>query len=656
MPSSPTVRDLKASFEARDTAKAISSPPPLPSLRVVLPANANMFPKKFSNPLKTSIDTVLDTAKSTLQKPNVTVTAAAPAPAPPPDTTPPPTTLTSDPPTPPTPSITPATPTVLTAAPTPVRPSALQRPSWIGPPRPDRPVTPGINIMKQPVTVEYASPGLQPPVYVFTSLSDPQWDAVEMDAQKKDDGEYHFTKSFAAEEGEYQYKFRLGPGDWWALNENAPIVDDGAGNKNNLMVVKPDAPVQASQPPASTPAEQTRPAANPAVEAVKAAETPRVERPPAIEMPTGMAQPEAVATPAPAPLMQHEALAQPDTAQRPQSIKMPPVTLLNQALPTPGAVTPAPAPLMKHETFFPPPVDVKDETDVEPDYAYNGNDEDQDDEDGEDDGPPLLRHESFAPDSVEQTQAPLLRHESMAIGEHLDDDTGRLSPQISSSGSVYSSGEDSVAPEADPNDPSLERFPTDQNGIFEHIRRASTQLPEDEVREVADIMSHIRSHSNPPTSPLISLPSVQEDDEEELDELGDYEREKAQKEAQGSDEVDPMAPAVTVTESDQAYEAPITPPMTPQEVEKTIERVLEEDPVAAGAAETIIERVVEAEQAEAGAEARNNDETQGEKVVAEYVQERGAAGTFADFLKSPMAWLAFAGIAVAVIGGVWKLR
>ncbi|KAK4546701.1 hypothetical protein LTR36_001919 [Oleoguttula mirabilis] len=614
-----------------------------------------MFPKKFSNPLKSSIDTVLGTAKSTFQAPGVTVTAPASPPPPSADSTP-------TAPAPPTPDTTPTTPaTPVPAAPIPLHPAAaaFQRPSWIGPPRPDRPVTPGITIMKQPVAVEYASPGLQPPVYVFTSLSDPQWNAVEMDSEKKDDGKYRFSKSFAAEEGEYQYKFRLGPGDWWALNESAPIVDDGAGNKNNLMVVKPAAPPQSSQPHVPTPANQPQPAANPAVQAVKATEPPML----VVDAPR---------------------------AEQPPSIKMPPVITLDQPAPTPAAATLSHAPLMKHETFFPVSVDIKNETDVEPDYSYDG--DDQDDE--EDDGPPLLRHESFAPGSEEQTQAPLLRHESMAIGEHLDDDySGRQSPPTGSPGSVYSSGDDSVAPEADPNDLSLERFPTDQNGIFEHIHRASTQMAEDELHDDADLLNSVYSTSgNQSTSPITSLPSVQEDDEEELDELRDYEREKAKKEAQDDDKVDPLAPALTITEPDQAYpdqeyEAPITPPMTPQEAEKLIERVIEEDPAAAAAAETIMERAFEAKQAGEDdtqgdkiieriieedpaaaaaaetilkraieAEHAGQDDTQGEKVVAEFVQERGLIGTFADFMTHPMAWLAVAGVALAVAAGWWKLR
>lgn len=92
--------------------------------------------------------------------------------------------------------------------------------------------------MKQHVSIEYSSPGLKPPVYIFTSLSDPQWDAVEMEIQKNEKGDFVFSKAFDVEEGEYQYKFRLGPGDWWVCDESRRTVDDGMGNKNNLLIVK----------------------------------------------------------------------------------------------------------------------------------------------------------------------------------------------------------------------------------------------------------------------------------------------------------------------------------------------------------------------------------------------------------------------------------
>ena len=37
-------------------------------------------------------------------------------------------------------------------------------------------------------------------------------------------GEYKFTKAVEVEEGQqYQYKFRVGEGDWWLLNEGEQI-------------------------------------------------------------------------------------------------------------------------------------------------------------------------------------------------------------------------------------------------------------------------------------------------------------------------------------------------------------------------------------------------------------------------------------------------
>ena len=60
-----------------------------------------------------------------------------------------------------------------------------------------------------------------------------------MDAQKQDGAaDYTFTKTFSADTGDYQYKYRLGPGDWWALDDKQPTVDDGQGNKNNVVTVK----------------------------------------------------------------------------------------------------------------------------------------------------------------------------------------------------------------------------------------------------------------------------------------------------------------------------------------------------------------------------------------------------------------------------------
>lgn len=77
--------------------------------------------------------------------------------------------------------------------------------------------------MKSHIRLSYSSPGLCPPVYVITSMSEPAWEPVEMNFTQKEDGHFDFYKEFDPEEGQHQYKYRLGPGDWWALDESKQI-------------------------------------------------------------------------------------------------------------------------------------------------------------------------------------------------------------------------------------------------------------------------------------------------------------------------------------------------------------------------------------------------------------------------------------------------
>ncbi|KAG8624775.1 hypothetical protein KVT40_007842 [Elsinoe batatas] len=117
------------------------------------------------------------------------------------------------------------------------------KPSWIGKPPASRASTPGLPVMKQNVRISYHSKGLRPPVFIATSLTDPQWTPKELHSEVQEDGELEFWRRFEAEEGEYQYKFRLGPGDWWALDETKPIVEDEQGNRNNVLTVEAPKPI-----------------------------------------------------------------------------------------------------------------------------------------------------------------------------------------------------------------------------------------------------------------------------------------------------------------------------------------------------------------------------------------------------------------------------
>ena len=72
------------------------------------------------------------------------------------------------------------------------------------------------------VTIELEKEDTQPPIYLAGSFSDPAWHPQEMEYTVHENL-YRYHKDVQVEEGkQYQYKFRVGPGDWWILNEEAP--------------------------------------------------------------------------------------------------------------------------------------------------------------------------------------------------------------------------------------------------------------------------------------------------------------------------------------------------------------------------------------------------------------------------------------------------
>jgi hypothetical protein len=75
---------------------------------------------------------------------------------------------------------------------------------------------------KTSVTITYTHPGTQPPIYLAGSFSEPPWYPQEMDFTTEQDNKHRFYKEVVVDEGaRFQYKFRIGSGDWWVLDENA---------------------------------------------------------------------------------------------------------------------------------------------------------------------------------------------------------------------------------------------------------------------------------------------------------------------------------------------------------------------------------------------------------------------------------------------------
>lgn len=83
------------------------------------------------------------------------------------------------------------------------------------------------DVHDHPVRLTYSNPGTCPPVYVAASFTSPPWQPVELEYVKApsmgSDGdgstEFEFFKDFYVTEGHWQYKFRLGHGDWWVCND-----------------------------------------------------------------------------------------------------------------------------------------------------------------------------------------------------------------------------------------------------------------------------------------------------------------------------------------------------------------------------------------------------------------------------------------------------
>lgn len=76
---------------------------------------------------------------------------------------------------------------------------------------------------KVSVILTYANSGVQPPVFLAGTFSEPAWHPWEMDFTTDENGEHRFHREVQVDEGgEFEYKFRIGNGDWWDVNEEAP--------------------------------------------------------------------------------------------------------------------------------------------------------------------------------------------------------------------------------------------------------------------------------------------------------------------------------------------------------------------------------------------------------------------------------------------------
>ncbi|GAB7348777.1 hypothetical protein MBLNU459_g7502t1 [Dothideomycetes sp. NU459] len=457
--------------------------------------------------------------------------------------------------------------------------------------------------MTQTIKITYNHAGLQPPVYIAGSLGELQWQPVEMNVSHKEDGEAEFWREFDAEEGEYQYKFRLGPGDWWVLDESKPTVDDGAGNRNNMIVVKP-LPAREESINVHVMDQATVPVQDP--EKTEAKTVPASAHEPVPSYEEGAEAAEET------PLTKsevHSSTLDSSTDRKPvdeEAVKTESFKEIPARIQEPEDLTSThdeeekfePSPLFPHESFackrhdskLPSVSSDEDADDDEPqqllphealaeqapDTSAIELDDFDDDEDYEDEQPPLFRHESFAPEEADES-VPLFRHETMSEDTH--ERPSARSVRSNSSASFASYRSRHVDPD-DINDPSLEKFPTDQASIMAHLQRTETRLPEDETSfegtPSSPSMASSRSFGAE-TSPAVSIPvemiplsqvtSAQLDciteSEEELSPERPAEQTRIVEDAPVEPPARKQTPKLSISPSHEPVRGPLTPPMTP---------------------------------------------------------------------------------------------
>ncbi|KAJ9639430.1 hypothetical protein H2199_006463 [Coniosporium tulheliwenetii] len=408
----------------------------------------------------------------------------------------------------------------------------------------------------QTVEITYTHPETQPPVYVAASLTSPPWEPHEMDIDEKktDAGDLIFRKEFeGVKEGEYQYKFRLGPG----------IVTDDAGFRNNLLVPTSELP-NAPPAPMSTEDLETH-TADQATEAPSFLKEPKTEHTQTQpqkqieEIPAASQE----SVPVPFTVVEkvpdqpqpeygdieteslHEKKEQRLADAEPDAVRVLPEadTETEQSKPESDAAPAIPTLIVektddepRHGDDMGPDATAgqkeaheKRLADAEPDAVVitpDPEDKDQtaDAVDTDDDVPecersPMFRHEAFHDEDgdaeddeghvSELERVPTFKHETFedsndeATSPHLDAlVTSGPTPLFAFERSTSNhdlatmNSHDEDEEEVDLNDPSLERFPTERDEIYRHIARTESRLQEDEAAEPTS------RPSSRPSSPL----------------------------------------------------------------------------------------------------------------------------------------------------------
>lgn len=342
-----------------------------------------------------------------------------------------------------------------------------------------------------------------------------------------------FSQSFLVEEGQYQYKFRLGAGDWWVCDESKPTVDDGQGNKNNLLEVKEQPILAVPEGKAISPS--TKP-----TDQLGAVITPAMVPPPQLSLPS----PVSAVSPQQDFTSTHSSMIQKDEGAIPASHAIVGEQTPEREIPTISEVdlddsddemhSPA---LLNHEQM-----NGTVSRDTSPDMGDTDSSSDIDDDD--DNGEP-------------GTSTPLLRHETFARPQEQE----AVSSKFSSTEAISTPAK------------TLVKFPTHHAGIIEMIMHTQQRLPADDtVSEKLKDSPESQAVSDLST-PSNSLPQSIEAEEAMLLMIREAEEDEFEREEANGEELDPLMsdPHGSAAEpEDDDFESKISAPRETVEIKETI--------------------------------------------------------------------------------------
>ncbi|KAF2144327.1 uncharacterized protein K452DRAFT_156920 [Aplosporella prunicola CBS 121167] len=463
---------------------------------------------------------------------------------------------------------------------------------------------------KLPVTITYSHPDTQPPVYLACSVTNPPWEPMEMAVkeERSSQGDLIFEKTLdAVEPGEYQYKFRLGPGDWWVMDETAPKISDGAGNSNNLLTVKEptDEAIEnkklAMHRTTSAPdfVADAKPTNGEQPNGNSMEPNPAMPSPVLYNLSRTAFDPEQPSDGAPAQASGEDPAMRKSDTNADAEASMTEARAADTEAEHEGRLD-VPTLTVEKSDGKPKPV-ILDEQEEQPamasmypDFArVLGDDALGFGQTPADEKVPLLPHESFSA-MLEDTDVPLFRHESIAADESSSEDAvdetefvpisyeggaplfrhetspmigGADSPPrspIARSSRSHTSLKD-MMDEEDVNDPSLVPFPTRRETIFEHIRSLENRMEED--KSIPDESPPSPTQNEAPSPQMSrnssavdlrssSLDSIQEGEEDE-DDLA------SSASAAEGEQVVTAGPTESATPVPGSRSVP-TPPLTPQ--------------------------------------------------------------------------------------------